>query len=306
MLYGMAHIEPRDLIQVDEEKLSPKKTLKLVFDSKPTKIHEFNAEKNSYKYASEWKNVEAYPLTKAKEITPQVMKEVVKEAITQANDAVNHEYHHSLQRIEVDGSLVYDAAKESEKKIAIDTELRKTGQGEQVKEISLTRGDGEEIFHRTYDGVSTTLADDKKEIEKILNHAETIVGFDMSSDLKAMQRGGIDLPKENKYIDTFKLSEQFAKDEIKAGHSKRDSLFNYVVEMGVLDLPIDKSSYRSWYVMRTFDCAKDDRGDFTKVPQLSEKFDKKPLKSVMRDIREKPRKKGLRRKTSSKSKGMEM
>lgn len=45
MLYGMAHIEPSDLIQVDEEKLSPKKTLKLVFDSKPTKIHEFNAEK---------------------------------------------------------------------------------------------------------------------------------------------------------------------------------------------------------------------------------------------------------------------
>ena len=307
MLHGMTHINSTDLIQVDEAKLDAKKTLKLVFDNNPNVVtHELDATKNSYKIESEWENREYPPLTDAKEITPNVMKAVVEEAIDRANYAVNNGDYHTLKKIEVDGALVYDAAKESEKKIALDAEVIKTAKGPKVTEISLARGDGEEIFHSKYDGATKNLADDKKKIEEILNHADTIVGFDMASELKALQKGGIDLPKGDKYIDTFKLSEQFAKDEIKAKHSRAESFTNYIIETQGLDMPTDKCSNRSYYVMNTFAEATKDRGDYSKIPQLSEQFSKKPLKEVMKDSREKPKKLGITRKGTSQSKGRDM
>lgn len=307
MLHGMLHINPTDVIDLNDAKVEPKQTLKLVYNDGLNKVvHTLDASKNSYTRTSDWKGYEGKPLTDAKEITPKVLKDVMEEAIARSNETVNHESYHTLQKIEADGELVYDASKVAEKKIAIDAEVMKTPEGEKVTEISLARGDGEEIFHGKYDGKTKNLSDDKKEIETILHRADTIVGFDMSSELKALQKGGIDLPKEEKYLDTFKASEKFAKEEIKAGHSRAESFTNYIIEMNALDMPTDKCSNRSYYVMNTFADAKQDRGDYAKVPQLDEKSSKLSLKEAMKDSRSHHKKLGITRKGSSQSKGRDM
>ena len=110
----------------------------------------------------------------------------------------------------------------NEKTIALDTETTGFNADDEVLQLSVLNGNGKTLFneyfkpqHKTSwesamkcNHITPEMVGDKKpitaykeQIEKLLQNADRIVGYNTGFDMTMLNQNGIDLPKEKKYVD---------------------------------------------------------------------------------------------------------
>lgn len=193
----------------------------------------------------------------------------------------------------VDGKRVFDREKENAKYLAVSVNQ----ENDKVKDLTVVDLSGKPLLDKTYDGKST-VAEDKKALDKLFKEAKYITGFDMSQDIKVLKANGIDMPTGRKYFD-MKENHEYLQGMKYTGKDKAEKWKainkgnNDAIEFG----KTTKSQARA--IIGDFSqTARVEMG--VSIPKDREQAVLKKLDKVLSQAKENvPKKKGIHRKESS-------